>query len=135
MPIGKYKIELYIDQLFKKAETIANNNRLLSKLLDKVFQKVGETTNKAFDLQDQAYSMMRMLKAWYAREYTDISPKNVIALVASAVYIVSPIDFIPDFIPFIGRLDDKLVLAFFVKRLNVEIEKFMAWENMQMAKS
>ena len=135
MPIGKHKIELYIDQLFKKAESITQNNRLLGLLLDKVFASIGDTTNKAFDLQDQAYAMMRMLKAWYAKEYNDISPKNIIFLVASATYIVSPIDLIPDFIPFIGRLDDKLVLAFFIKRLNVEIEKFATWEEMQLAKS
>lgn len=135
MSIGKFKLELYIDQFVKKAETIAHNHKLLGKLLDKAFEKIGETTTKAFDLQNQAYAMMRMLKAWYAREYTDISPTNILSLVASAIYIVNPIDLIPDFIPFIGRLDDKLVLAFFVKRLNNEIQKFMAWEDMQFSKS
>ena len=106
MAIGKFKIELYLDQLIKKAETIANNNKLLSKVIDKAFEKIGETTSKAFELQNQAYAMMRMLKAWYAREYTDISPTNILSLVASAIYIANPIDLIPDFIPFIGRLDD-----------------------------
>ena len=135
MAIGKFKIELYLDQLIKKAETIANNNKLLSKVIDKAFEKIGETTSKEFELQNQAYAMMRMLKAWYAREYTDISPTNILSLVASAIYIANPIDLIPDFIPFIGRLDDKLVLAFFIKRLNNELQKFMAWEDMQFKKS
>jgi len=34
-----------------------------------------------------------------------------IALVAAAVYLVSPIDLVPDFIPFIGYLDDILLAA------------------------
>ncbi|HUH73698.1 MAG TPA: DUF1232 domain-containing protein [Chitinophagales bacterium] len=135
MAIGKFKIELYFDQLFKKAEAIASNNRILSSLIDKAFVSIGETTGKAFDLQDQGYAMMRMLKAWYAREYTDISYKNVLTLIASAVYIVNPIDLIPDFIPFIGRLDDKLVLAFMIKRLNDELQRFMAWEEAQLSNS
>ena len=34
-----------------------------------------------------------------------------IALAAAAVYLASPIDLIPDFIPFIGYLDDVLLAA------------------------
>jgi uncharacterized membrane protein YkvA (DUF1232 family) len=34
-----------------------------------------------------------------------------IALAAAAVYLASPLDLIPDFIPFVGYLDDVLVAA------------------------
>ena len=34
-----------------------------------------------------------------------------IALAAAAVYLVSPIDLLPDFIPFVGYLDDLLLAA------------------------
>jgi hypothetical protein len=32
MAIGKFKIELYLDQLIKKAEKIANNNQLVEQI-------------------------------------------------------------------------------------------------------
>src|SRR5215470_10739106 len=34
-----------------------------------------------------------------------------LALMAAAVYLASPIDLIPDFIPFVGYLDDVLIVA------------------------
>jgi len=37
-----------------------------------------------------------------------------IALVAAVAYLVSPIDIIPDFIPFLGYLDDLLLAAVLV---------------------
>jgi len=37
-----------------------------------------------------------------------------IALAAAAVYLLSPVDLIPDFIPFVGYLDDLLLAAVLV---------------------
>lgn len=131
MAIGKFKIEVYIDQLIKRAESIANNNKLAGIIIDKAFEKVGETTGRFVEIQQQSMAILRLLKAWYAREYTELSAKSVVSLLASAIYIVNPIDIFPDFIPIIGRLDDKLVVGFFIKKLNDEIQKFMAWEELQ----
>lgn len=131
MAIGKFKLEVYIDQLIKKAESIANNNAIASKIIDKAFEKVGQTSSRFVEMQQQSMAILRLLKAWYAREYTEVSTKSVVSLLASAIYIVNPIDIFPDVIPIIGRIDDKIVFGFFIKKLNDEIQKFMAWEELQ----
>jgi len=37
-------------------------------------------------------------------------------LLATAAYVVSPVDFLPDFIPFVGQIDDVLLVALVLKR-------------------
>ncbi|KIA82839.1 hypothetical protein OA84_04475 [Kaistella solincola] len=54
--------------------------------------------------------------------------KNVIVPGLVLVYLISPIDFLPDFIPVIGVLDDIALLAFAIPLLITEAEKFVAWE-------
>ncbi|MCO5233234.1 MAG: DUF1232 domain-containing protein [Chitinophagales bacterium] len=126
-----FKIEIYIDKLIKEAERISNEHQLVSKLIDIAFEKIGQSAGQVLDFESQVSAIGRMLKAWYAREYTGLSKQAVISLVASLIYVVNPLDFIPDFIPVIGRLDDKLVLGYLIKKMNSEIQKFMAWEELQ----
>jgi uncharacterized membrane protein YkvA (DUF1232 family) len=38
--------------------------------------------------------------------------KAVMVIVLTLVYLVSPVDFVPDFIPGVGQLDDLLALFF-----------------------
>jgi len=37
-------------------------------------------------------------------------------LLATAAYVVAPVDFLPDFIPFVGQIDDVLLVALVLKR-------------------
>jgi uncharacterized membrane protein YkvA (DUF1232 family) len=48
--------------------------------------------------------------------------------VASIIYFVNPFDLLPDLIPLAGLTDDFAVLVWVYNTLNVEIDKFLAWE-------
>lgn len=68
-----------------------------------------------------------MLKAMFKKEY---KPKySVFILPAIAfIYLISPIDIIPDIIPVIGWMDDVAIVAFVVPFLMKEVEKFLLWK-------
>lgn len=116
------------DNLYKKAERTITSGTALSKLLDEVFLKIGEATESFYKTQDAIIALARMLSLWLKGDYKNISTKSIIAVVAALLYFVNPIDFIPDFIPIIGQLDDVFVLGYMIKILNKELERFMAWE-------
>lgn len=55
---------------------------------------------------DQAY---RLFKSGQGKEL--LTPRNVLLLGAALLYLISPVDSIPDLVPFIGLLDDLGVLS------------------------
>lgn len=117
-----------LDKLIKEAEKIIASDGLVSKLIDDFFLKVGNTTERFYLIQDNLIALGRMLKAWFHGEYKNISIRSIIGVVAAVAYFVNPLDIIPDFIPILGQIDDILILSYLIKKLNKEIEKFMAWE-------
>ena len=62
-------------------------------------------------------------------------PHWVIGSAAFAlIYVLSPIDLIPDVIPVIGYLDDAVVLGFCLKLVDTELNKYKEWKEKQQAK-
>ncbi len=72
--------------------------------------------------------LFRLLKAWTTGNYRGLSLRTLISLVAALIYVLSPVDFIPDFIPGIGLIDDAAVLAFLLHSMAQDLAAFRAWE-------
>ncbi len=70
----------------------------------------------------------RLLRAWKRGAYRGLSPRTVIALVGALLYLVSPVDLVPDFIPGIGFIDDAVVLALLLQTLAQDLAAFRVWE-------
>jgi uncharacterized membrane protein YkvA (DUF1232 family) len=51
---------------------------------------------------------------------------TVVAMIAAAIYIISPVDLIWDVIPVIGWMDDGAVFYFLLKRLMYELNRYSA---------
>ena len=72
--------------------------------------------------------MIRMVKSIMAKNGYKPEMKNVILPALVLLYLISPLDIIPDWIPIIGVFDDIALLAFAMPLLIAETEKFVAWE-------
>lgn len=50
-------------------------------------------------------------------------------LMATAVYVVSPLDFLPDVIPFLGQVDDVLLVALILQRFMNSVDRNILYEH------
>lgn len=57
-----------------------------------------------------------------------MSKGKIALLIATILYVISPIDAIPDFIPFIGWLDDIGIVSIALYQLADELTKYYHWK-------
>jgi len=50
-------------------------------------------------------------------------------LMATAAYVVSPLDFLPDMIPFVGQIDDMLLVALILQRFMNSVDRHVLYEH------
>ncbi|GAA2740317.1 MULTISPECIES: YkvA family protein [Kitasatospora] len=74
------------------------------------------------------FAVPRLLRDVLARRYPGIGPGKLGLLAAAvALYLLSPIDAIPDFIPVLGWTDDTAVLLWFLTGLTRESGRYVEW--------
>jgi uncharacterized membrane protein YkvA (DUF1232 family) len=113
-----------------------------TKLLGKPFKVVtilNETANKLADkeskdnkfkqLFDVALTLVRMVRSYVSGEYREIETSTIISGFAVLLYVLSPLDLVPDFIPVLGFLDDLSLVSWFLGKFQAEITRYRNWEN------
>ena len=70
-----------------------------------------------------------MLSDTFTGKYKEI-PKGTIAVItATLLYVLSPFDLVPDFIPVVGLLDDAAILALCIPFVAADVEKYKKFKN------
>lgn len=72
--------------------------------------------------------LIRFLRAWGNGSYPGLSARTLVIVAGALLYVLSPVDLVPDFIPGIGVIDDLAVLALLLQSLAQDLATFRAWE-------
>jgi uncharacterized membrane protein YkvA (DUF1232 family) len=74
-------------------------------------------------------SLPRLVTATFLGRYRGTSRARLLAMAAALVYVVSPVDLVPElFVPFLGLVDDAFVVAWLAGTVLLETERFLEWE-------
>ncbi|MCF0236597.1 MAG: DUF1232 domain-containing protein [Bacteroidaceae bacterium] len=106
----------------RKAASLLSKRSRLFILLSRVESFLGHSS-----LADVAANLRHATR--YVRDvatggYKGYSLASLLIIVAGLVYLVSPIDAVPDFIVGLGLVDDAAILAYIFRQVNGELAKY-----------
>ena len=103
----------------------------------KVTQRAQDIENKLPKLTqvfEQAKIMLSMVKDYWTGAYREIPYWAISAVSMALLYVLNPADVIPDVIVGVGYLDDATVVAFCLKLVQRELERYEEWQATKAAK-
>ncbi len=112
-----------------EAEKIVDDCELMDDLdnkCDEFMQKQGLSRVKR-----QLVLLWNYLRAVTSGRYKGYSKWAYLKVVACLLYLVDPFDLLPDFIPWIGWLDDIAVVIYVCGLVIEELDKFSLWQVQQ----
>jgi len=60
--------------------------------------------------------------------YRQVPVGTMTGAVLGLVYLINPLDLVPDMIPFLGIIDDSLVLGLLLTLLSRDVKKYTLWK-------
>ncbi|MCC3160295.1 DUF1232 domain-containing protein [Hymenobacter sp. 15J16-1T3B] len=105
---------------------------VLNEVADKLASEESKD-NKFKQLFDAALTVVRLVRAYVNGSYREVQTSTIVSGLGVLLYVLSPIDLVPDFIPVLGFLDDLSLVSWFIGKFQDEIRRFREWETSSAA--
>ena len=122
----KIDFENIFKNLNSKSNSIYHDNERLQSLLINT-KNIAEENTTLEKLWSDIKLSLELARDWIKGEYKNIPKSTIILIIGGFVYLVSPIDLIPDFL-LGGFIDDAAVLAYVFKKIGGELNIYRDWK-------
>ncbi|HKY75670.1 MAG TPA: YkvA family protein [Acidimicrobiia bacterium] len=113
------------------AERLVRNPKELLSLLTRAERRLDRiNAGRLTPIKEDVQTLLRLMRAYGEGRYRQVSGKNLALAGLAIMYLVSPLDVVPDFLPG-GFVDDAAVIGFIVKKVRTELAAFEIWEQAQ----
>jgi uncharacterized membrane protein YkvA (DUF1232 family) len=128
-PLLKERLEAEFAQAVKSAKSYVEEPQRLPALFREAAKQAASLPREPFQ-ESWSYfqTMLRLVRAYSEGAYRNVPESTLVVIIAAIIYVVNPLDLIPDAIPALGFLDDATVLALAVRRTRQTLDAFMVWE-------
>ena len=124
--INEEQVKEALESGYGKSEALLNNKDELDDFLYRLEQKI-----KEMPLVGEEFAvipiMISLIKHYVEGKYTTVPYGTILAIMSALIYVLSPVDIIPDFIPFVGHLDDVAVIGLCLSMVKTDIESYDEW--------
>ncbi len=118
-----------IEKRFEEARKILNNKEEFERTLQSLEHK-SKRIPLVGNKMSQAFVMISLLKSYYDKDYRDIPFGTIVSITAAMMYYLSPVDILPDSIPFVGLSDDAAVISICWKMVEGDIKDYQKWREL-----
>lgn len=87
-------------------------------------QSFGDVPQRMHTVANQTRLVLELIDDFKSGTYRDVSWRSIAILSAAVLYSASPADVVPDFLPFVGTLDDLAVVAVATRFARRELEAY-----------
>jgi uncharacterized membrane protein YkvA (DUF1232 family) len=128
-PVLKERLEAEFAKAVKTARSYVENPQRLGPLFDEAAKQAASMPKEPFqETWPYFQAMLRLIRAYANGDYRSVPDSTLVVIIAAIIYIVNPLDVIPDALPALGFLDDATVLALAARRSRQALNDFMTWE-------
>lgn len=84
------------------------------------------------EVVEVAKDFFSMLKDHFDRKYKNLPTRTITAIIVALLYLLSPVDLIPDIIPILGLTDDVALIMFVYQLIKQDVEDYRRWKKQRI---
>ena len=132
--INEEQVKEALESGYGKSGALLNNKDELDDYLYRLEQKIKEMPLVGILVGEEFAVipiMISLIKHYVEGKYTTVPYGTILAIMSALIYVLSPVDIIPDFIPFVGHLDDVAVIGLCLSMVKTDVEAYDEWRRSQ----
>lgn len=130
MDLSNEKLKQQQDQYAEEAKDYIDRPKKTKSILKRANNSIQKNSSLSL-----VFSPVRlfidMVRSYQSGEYRDIRRTTILKVIGALIYLVSPIDLIPDFVLGFGFADDIAIILFVTKTIFEELTRYSDWQDEQ----
>ena len=122
-----YVSEFLNGKWLQQAKDYLSNSDKMKELLKNVTDYIGK--EGLAKVKDKLVLMYEYVSDIFNGNYPEYGMSKLVIVVASLIYVVSPLDLVPDVILGLGLLDDAAIVTWAIGLVDSELTKYSEWKN------
>ncbi|OIN68384.1 hypothetical protein BLD48_00485 [Exiguobacterium sp. KRL4] len=130
MDLSNQKLETEQKKYTDEAKSYIDQPKKTNSILKRATDKINKNSSLSV-VFSPVRLLIDMVRAYQSGEYRNIRRTTILKVIGALIYLVSPIDLVPDFVLGFGFADDIAIILFVTKTVFEELTRFSDWQDEQ----
>ena len=129
--VNPHRAEKELEKAKNKAQKLLEDPEKAQKVLAKAVKQADKVKGPLEKVWENLQLMFGIVRDWFSGTYKQIPVRSIVAILAAILYLIAPIDMIPDFIPGLGYIDDAFIMGLVINQIGADLQTYKAWKGAQ----